>query len=44
MVPQFIIGTSDLETEWDSYCARLEEMGLSKCVAVWQDAYDNVMK
>lgn len=44
MVPQFIIGTVDIEAEWDNYCARLEEMGLSECVEVWQEAYDNVEK
>lgn len=44
MVPQFIIGAADIDTQWDSYCAQLEEMGLSECVEVWQEAYDNVMK
>lgn len=43
-VPQFIIGTMDLDADWDDYCARLEDMGLSTCVAVWQEAYDSVMK
>lgn len=42
-VPQFIIGTMDLDADWDDYCARLEDMGLSTCVAVWQEAYDSVM-
>ena len=43
MVPQFIMGTADLDAEWDSYCDKLEDMGLSECVEVWQEAYDNVM-
>lgn len=44
MVPQFIIGAVDIDAEWESYCAKLEDMGLADCVAVWQEAYDNVMK
>ena len=44
MVPQFILGTVDIDAEWDSYCAKLADMGLDTCVSVWQEAYDNVMK
>ena len=44
MVPQFILGTADLGTKWDEYCAQLDSMGLADCVAVWQEAYDTVMK
>lgn len=44
MVPQFIIGEVDIEAEWENYCSQLEDMGLSECVAVWQEAYDNIMK
>lgn len=44
MVPQFIIGSADIDAQWDSYCAKLEEMGLNECVAVWQEAYDNVAR
>ncbi len=44
MVPQFILGTVDIDREWDSYCAKLADMGLDTCVSLWQEAYDNVMK
>lgn len=44
MVPQFIIGASDLDAEWDTYCSKLEDMGLNECVEVWQEAYDKVMQ
>lgn len=43
MVPQFILGTADLDSQWDEYCAQLDAMGLADCVAVWQEAYDTVM-
>ena len=43
MVPQFILGTADLDTKWDKYCAQLDAMGLADCVEVWQEAYDTVM-
>lgn len=44
MVPQFIIGAADIDSQWDDYCAKLADMGLNECVEVWQEAYDNVMK
>lgn len=44
MVPQFIIGSADLDSQWDSYCDQLSSMGLDTCVEAWQEAYDTVMK
>ena len=40
-IPKFILGDMDIETEWDSYIATLESMGIAECVQIKQDAYDN---
>lgn len=36
---QFILGDKDL-SEWDSYCAEIEAMGLGDVVAIYQTAYE----
>lgn len=36
---QFIMGEKDF-SEWDSYCAEIEAMGLDNVVSVYQTAYD----
>lgn len=40
MESEFITGVSDLETDWDSYIATLEQIGLSDVLEVYQTAYD----
>ena len=40
MEGRFITGVSDVEKDWDSYCATLETMGLQKVLEVYQAAYD----
>lgn len=41
---EFITGVTDIEAEWDNYCATLEKMGLPEMVAVYQAAYDRWME
>lgn len=41
MILTFIMGDLDIDTEWDSFIADLEQMGLSQCIAIEQDAYDH---
>jgi len=36
----WILGTGDVEKEWDQYIAQLNKMGLSKVLGVMQSAYD----
>lgn len=40
MRQKFIIGTADIDTEWDSYLATLESFGLTRGVEIQQAAYD----
>ena len=40
---EFITGVTDIEAEWDNYCATLEQMGLPDVVAAYQAAYDRWM-
>ena len=40
MEGRFITGVSDVEKDWDSYCATLETMGLQEVLEVYQAAYD----
>lgn len=40
----FITGVKNLETDWDTYLAELESIGLSKYIAVTQTAYDRTYK
>lgn len=39
MVKKFIVGEADIETEWSSYIATLEKMGLSALEGIWNDAW-----
>lgn len=39
---QFIIGDKDL-SQWDSYCAEIEAMGLQDVIAIYQTAYERYM-
>ena len=37
---KFITGQEDLETGWDSYLSRLNQMGLEEVLEIYQNAYD----
>ena len=37
----WITGNSDINAEWDAYCASLEKMGVAELVELMQGAYDN---
>ena len=39
---QFIMGTKDF-SEWDSYCAKLEAMGLGNILEIYQTAYERYL-
>ena len=39
-ITKFITGYEDVEEQWDSYLAELENIGLSEALAVAQAAYD----
>ena len=43
MIPKFILGNADIfdDAVWAEYCSGLENMGLSDCVALWQNALDD---
>ena len=40
----WIQGNSDIDKEWDSYVAKLNNAGLKDQVKIWQDAYDKWVK
>jgi putative aldouronate transport system substrate-binding protein len=40
-IPKFIMGDMDIETDWDTFQSTMESMGLSRCVAIEQEAYDS---
>lgn len=42
MEARFITGDVDIETEWDNYIKKLEDMQLKEYLAIVQAAYDNV--
>ena len=39
-ITKFIIGEEDVDTQWDSYVAAIEAMGVQDVIAVYQDCYD----
>ena len=39
-IPLFIMGTLNMDSDWDAYCAHIEEMGLGRLVEMYQGAYD----
>ena len=41
---RFITGNSNIDAEWDSYLARLEQMNLKEYLALYQAAYDALKK
>lgn len=43
-IPKFIMGDMDIETEWDTYLASLEQMGIAECIQLEQAAYDAYAK
>lgn len=40
MKGKFITGAADIETEWETYCNTLNDMGLQEVIEVYQSAYD----
>jgi putative aldouronate transport system substrate-binding protein len=40
----WILGTGDVEKEWDDYMKTLNKMGLDKVLKVMQSAYDRQYK
>ncbi len=40
MEGKFITGAADLETEWESYCNTLTQMGIEDVIKVYQSSYD----
>ena len=40
MEGKFITGVADIETEWDTYCETLEQMGINEVLEVYQASYD----
>lgn len=40
MMAKFITGAADIDTEWDTYVATCEQMGLAEVLEVYQAAYD----
>lgn len=40
---KFLIGTVDVEAEWDNYIAELDNLGLQDVLAVYQAAYDRYL-
>lgn len=43
MIPQFIMGESSLDSDWDSFQSQLKEMGIDDCINVYQQAYDRYL-
>ena len=41
---RFITGDMDIETQWDSYLAELQNMGLETYLTTAQAAYDRMTK
>lgn len=39
MRQKFIMGTADIEADWDNYIATLEGMGLARAIEIQQEAY-----
>lgn len=43
MAAEFITGVTDIEANWEAYCAELDKMGIADVVEVYQAAYDRFM-
>lgn len=39
-ISKFIVGESDIDTEWNSYVSQIEAMGVADVIKVYQDCYD----
>lgn len=40
MTADFIIGTRDIDAEWDAYVKQMDDMGVSEILPIYQAAYD----
>ena len=36
----FVIGTRDLDAEWETYCQELEDLGLKEYTEIMQEVYN----
>ncbi len=43
MILKFIIGSADIESEWDTYVQSIENFGIDEIVEVYQFAYDRYL-
>ncbi len=44
MTGKFIVGTADVDTEWDTYVSKVKELGVDDILAVKQAQYDRLEK
>ena len=44
MRDKFVKGDADIATEWDSYVANMQSLGLDKYIAAYQSVYDRLKK
>ena len=38
--PQFILGTMDIENDWDAFTQSMRDMGIEDILAIYQTALD----
>jgi putative aldouronate transport system substrate-binding protein len=43
MILKFIVGTADIDTEWDSYVQAIKDFGIDDILEVYQGAYDRYL-
>lgn len=43
MTNKFIMGTADIETEWETYVQTMKDMKVENAIAAYQSAYDSYM-
>ena len=43
MILKFIVGSADIEEEWDTYVASIESFGIDEIIEVYQQAYDRYL-
>lgn len=43
MIPQFITGHTDIDSEWANFTAQLEKMGVREYVKLYQDCYNRFL-
>ena len=43
MTAQFISGALDIDSNWDSYIAEMEKMGIERAIEITQGAYERYL-